>query len=250
MNCKNCNQKIKKIDTFCPRCGGKIIKDRISTKSLFSDFISTLGWDSNFLKTIRLLLYKPDLVLTEYIGGTRNKYTNPFSLYALLTALSLFIFTIYSDEYVQLNTFGIDQIPNTFASNVEYILNFQIKYYSIILFALLPVYSFISYIVFRKPFNFGEHLIINTYIASITAFLGVIFFLISISNDYNIYLSSSLIIPFFYYCFTYKRLNNLRFGSLLLKILKFIGVLIISYLIVIIAGVFVVLIVKDVEILK
>lgn len=240
MNCKNCNQKIRKIDAFCSRCGAKIIKERISTKSLSVDFVSSLGWDSNLIKTIRLLIIKPDLVITEYIGGTRNKYTNPFALYALLTALTVFIFTIYSDEYFQLNTFEIDFTP---ASNIEYMLNFIRNYYSIITFILLPFYSFISYVVFRKPFNYWEHLIINTYIGCVTAFLGIILILISISSS-NYYFNTlgSSILPFFYYCFTYKRLNNLSFGALLLKILKFIGALFILFLILIIATTFVVVI--------
>jgi len=73
MNCKNCKYKLETTDSFCKNCGAKIIKERTTLKSLLSSFLDALGWDSNFFITLRYLLYKPQIVLKEYINGTRKK---------------------------------------------------------------------------------------------------------------------------------------------------------------------------------
>ena len=104
MNCKNCKSEITENDSFCNNCGAKIIKERITIKSLFSNFLIALGWDSNFFITLRYLLYQPQIVFGEYTEGTRKKYTNPFSFFAIITAISLFIFSQYSEQLIQLST--------------------------------------------------------------------------------------------------------------------------------------------------
>ena len=84
INCKNCTFEIKEEDSFCKKCGAKIIKRRITVKSLFSNLLLVLGWDNNYFSTLRYLLYQPQVVLEGYIDGTRKKYANPFSFFAII----------------------------------------------------------------------------------------------------------------------------------------------------------------------
>ena len=76
MNCKNCKSVLNQKNIFCNECGAKIIKERITVKSLFSNLLNALGWDNNFFITLRFLLLKPQIIIKEYINGTRKKYTN------------------------------------------------------------------------------------------------------------------------------------------------------------------------------
>lgn len=254
--CKNCTYKINEKDSFCKECGAKIIKERITLNNLFSNLTVALGWDSNFFITLRFLLYKPHIVLKEYIDGTRKKFTNPFSFFVIIVAISLFTFNQYSDKYIQMSTdLNLQQteITEIELSNSENEFNgleifgfknpiefhkFQMKYYNFFAFLFLPFYTLIAFIVFRKPYNFGEHLVINTYLQSITILLGLILFLFSLIFGINMFGTGILILPFFYYCFAYKKLYKLTFGKLLLKILKFIGVFILLMLIPILIGFF------------
>lgn len=259
-NCKNCTLEINETDSFCKECGAKIIKERITIKGLFSNFLTALGWDSNFFITLRYLLYQPQIVFEEYINGTRKKYTNPFSFFAIMTAVSLFIFSQYSEKLIELSTnTNLQQtelIENTITENKEKnkdiemfgykneeefkkgVMEFQMKYYNLFAFLLLPIYTLIAFIVFRKPYNYGEHLVINTYIQSVTTLLGALLFIFSILIGFNFFGTGVMIVPFLYYCFAYKKLNKLTIGQLLLKILKFIGIFLLLMIIVVLIGFF------------
>lgn len=255
-NCKNCTFEIGENDGFCKNCGSKVIKNRISLKNILSNLIIALGWDNNFFKTLRYLLYQPQKVLKEYIDGTRKKYANPFSFFAILTAISLFTFNQYSEEFIKMSTeISIQQTEITTETlsqtasekaalevfgfeNPADFQGFILKYYNFFAFLFLPIYSLIAFFVFRKPYNFGEHLIINTYLQGISTFLGVLIFFLSLILDFNIFGTGILVLPFFYYCFAYKKLYNLTFGKLLLKILKFILVFVLLMIIPILIGFF------------
>jgi hypothetical protein len=258
MNCKNCNSELNQKDNFCGECGAKIVRERITIKSLFSNLLDSLGWESNFIITLRFLLYKPQIVFKEYINGTRKKYTNPFSFFAISLAISLFVFSQYSEQLIQLSSNPslqqTEMIESAESGDIKDISNkeifgyknqdeftkaimvFQMKYYNLFAFLLLPLYTLIAFLVFRKPYNYGEHLVINTYIQSILLFLSVIFFVFSLLTGINIFGIGPTILMFFYYLYAYRKLNELTFGQLILKILKFIGILLLLAVILLIIG--------------
>lgn len=256
--CKNCTLEINETDSFCKECGAKIIKERITVKSLFSNLLIALGWDSNFFITLRYLLYQPQKVLKEYISGTRKKYTNPFSFFAIMTALSLFTFSQFSEQFILMSTYSNIQqtevienkLPDPLAESSIYekygyknetefnqgLIRSQLKYYNLFAFLFLPIYTLISFLVFRKPYNFGEHLLINTYLQSITTFLSLLLFLLSLLLGINMFGAGIIILPFLFYSFAYKKLYKLTFGRLLLKILKFIGIFLLLMIIPVMIG--------------
>jgi hypothetical protein len=253
VNCKNCKSQITEDDNFCKICGAKVIKKRITIKSLFSNLLFALGWDSNFFITLRFLLSKPQTIIKEYINGTRKKYTNPFTFFAISLAISLFVFNQYSEQFIQMSTMADLQqteqsehilIPDNnkgykllgYKNQDEYMkanAEFQLKYHNLISFLFLPIFTLIAFFVFRKPYNYGEHLIINTYFLSITTFFGVLSFIFGLLTGINI-LFYSIFITFLYYSYAYKKVYELSFGQLILKILKFIGVLL---LVIIVLGI-------------
>ncbi len=257
MNCKNCNSKLNLKDNFCNECGAKIVRERITIKSLLSNLLVALGWDSNFFVTLRFLIYKPQMVIKEYISGTRKKYANPFTFFVISITISLFVFNQYSEQFIQMSTNTSSQQAEMTESeesgNVKdikskeifgyknqeefgkAIMKFQMKYYNLISFLYIPLFTLIAFFVFRKPYNYGEHLVINTYIISITTFLGILLFVFSLLTGINI-LYYATFITFLYYSYAYKKINRLTFGQLLLKILKFIAVLAIVFVISIIIG--------------
>ena len=249
MNCKNCKSELNLKDNFCKECGAKIIKERITVKSLFSNLLNALGWDSNFFITLRFLLSKPQIIIKEYINGTRKKYTNPFTFFAISLAISLFVFNQYSEQFILMSTATNIQQPNEienvststpnknnkgleilgYKNQAEFqkgIAEFQLKYYNLISFLYLPLFTLIAFLVFRKPYNYGEHLVINTYLSGIITFFSVLTFIFSLITKFNILLYASFF-TFIYYSYAYKKIYELSFGKLLLKILKFIGILLV-----------------------
>ncbi len=254
MNCKNCKSELNENDNFCNECGAKVIKERITVKSLLSHLLISLGWDSNFFITLRYLLSKPQTIIKEYINGTRKKYTNPFTFFAISLAVSLFVFNQYSEQFILMSTTTniqqtskLENVSTSITSNNEKgleifgfknqaefqksIAEFQLKYYNLISFLYLPLFTLIAFFVFRKPYNYGEHLVINTYFSGITTFFGVLCFIFSLITKFNI-LFYAIIFTFIYYSYAYKKIYELNFGKLLLKILKFIGILLLVIIIV------------------
>lgn len=104
-------------------------------------------------------------------------------------------------------------------------LKFTLKYFSVLVFLLLPLYGFISYLVFGKSFRYGQHLVINSYIQGFTFLTSVLIFVCSIYISPSIF-SYSVIFVLFDYLYVYGRLLKLGIGQLILKLLKFFLVLI------------------------
>lgn len=260
-NCKNCNATISEQDNYCNECGAKIIRERITLKSLFSHLLVALGWDSNFVITLRYLVYKPQVVIQEYINGTRKKFANPFSLLAIITAVSVFTFSQYSEQYKLMSkNLGTEQIeksetltPSIDKGNAkeapifgyknqdefnDSINVFSLKYYNLMAFFFLPFYTLIARIAFGKPYNFGEHLVTNIYLQSILSFLGLLSFILSLTISVNLFFNVIMLLPVLYYSYTYKKLYRLTFGQLLLRIFKFVGVILLLFLIPVLIGFF------------
>ena len=245
--CKNCLAEIQSSNDFCSACGARVVKERISVKNLFSSLVVVLGWDQAFFITLRHLLFRPKLVLANYINGTRKKYTNPFSFLVFFTAFSLLIFNQFVDEFVKMSsqinfqnnetvidiTSEEEQSNNAFQilgfeNEREYyraVATFQLKYGNLVTFLMLPLLSLISFWVFGKPYNFGEHLVINSYLQGVTSALGILLFVISMMFELNLFLTGSIALAFCYYCYAYAKLYQLNFGQLAVKIIAFIGII-------------------------
>ena len=89
MNCKNCNTNLSSDSDYCNKCGGKIIRNRLTIRNLFQHFSETfLNYDNKFLQTVKNLFVKPEDVIGSYGDGTRKKYINPISFFAISLTIS------------------------------------------------------------------------------------------------------------------------------------------------------------------
>ncbi len=257
MNCKNCHTQLADEARFCSHCGAKVINTRITSKLLFQDFVNNfLGWDNSFFKTIKTLLIKPDLVITDYLNGVRKRYMNPFVFIALGTAISLFIFNAYSDEYMKsyegvgnfYKELMVSLAGEEFVQSEEFqkslqeqneanraSAEFTIKYFNLMTFLFIPLYALISLLVFDRRYNFGEYIIITCYLQGLIMYFTIILFIISLYVNTSLFLYSFLLsIP--YYLYTFGRLMKLNIFKLFLKLLLFVLVTIALAIVLIIIG--------------
>ncbi|NOQ72609.1 MAG: DUF3667 domain-containing protein [Crocinitomix sp.] len=259
-NCKNCSQEIADSDKFCAQCGGKIIRERITFKTLISDaFWRAIGWDNKYLKTVRHLIIKPQVILSGYISGVRKRYVNPIAFFAIGMTISLITFNVFQDHYLELSGVGDVQIDKNFQLPDEPVISFGtgaaptetieaietqrqiaayiqksiLKYFNIYSFALLPLYTFVAFLVFRKKNNFTEHLIINAYLQGTLFLYTTLFFLLTLFALEGLYYYAALF-GVFYYTYAYGRLYKLGFWKSILYLLKFVGV---SLVLIILLGV-------------
>ncbi len=252
MDCKNCEKSVTPQTKFCDECGAKIINKRITFKNLIADlFNNAFGWDNRYFVTIRSLITSPHILFKEYINGTRKKYVNPFGFFAIGAAISLLAFNHFSEDYLslsrevnkkQMEAMNDVILPDTkndesLSDNVkkldqnevlkqqleqgEQVQKAILKYYNLFSFLLLPFYAIIAFLTFWKPYNYGEHLVINAYIQGFTFLLTTIFFLLSLVISGSIHFFG-LVGTIIYYTYAYIRLYNLSFGQVLIRLLKFV----------------------------
>ena len=258
MNCKNCQDPLEKDAQFCDNCGAKVITNRITFKFLLTELFALMGLDSLYFITLKKMFMAPQVVLNEYLTGVRKRYVNPFAYLAVGAALSLLVFNFFADDFIAIqksvnheNLAELQKVANRDLSLILDIsdlelqklkdqqraaqiqlqfqdlwMNLMLKYLNLIIFLFLPVYALISKWTYRKPYNYGEHIVMNAYLQGTTMYISIITFFIAMVSHPLVYTLSTLIY-FFYYLFAFSKLYNHSFKTSILKLLRFIGVLII-----------------------
>lgn len=247
MNCKNCQTDLLENFKFCNACGAKVVTQRITAKNLLSDiFQNALGWDNKYFSTIRSLILKPGILLREYLDGTRKKYVNPFTFLVIGMTLAIFTFNFFDERYIESNTnfqskqiewqsqwmnetLGIpllsEEVKKEQLESAEKSTRFTLKYFNILVVLTLPLYSLLTFLVYRKPYNYGEHIVINSYIQGVSFISISILFLISLVTHPLVYISNSLLLLIFY-TYVYGKLYRLSIGQSLLKVFIFLALLV------------------------
>lgn len=246
-NCKNCGNSIE-TSNFCSKCGAKKITKRITFKNLFQEFVDRFfNLDNSFVKTFVHLFTKPEDVIDGYIHGLRKRYINAFGYFAIsLTVLSLFTFLL-EDRLFELIT-----VSNTEpqAEVNKAVMDFMVKYQTILNFLSIPLLAIVSKIVFYnyKKYNFTEHLVIYLYAYShIVAIISLLFIPITLLGVSMQFTFLQFPIYVIYIGYVLKRLYNLSFKSILLKTLLFFVVSFGLYFIISAATIFIMIITGSID---
>lgn len=249
MQCKNCEYSLETSNKFCPNCGAKIIHHRLTLKNLWSDFSERfLNYDNSLFNTMKHMFTKPEVVIENFIGGTRKKYLNVFNYFALAITITGFITfislkfypEIYKEAMNVMSSFQETQAQKDMMSNT---LSGFFDYQSLFYFLTIPVLALISKIVFYnyKKYNYTEHTVIYLYAYSHTLVVINFTYIISLFINKDVFSYFTLLsIPFsvLYIAYILKRLFKLTFKQILLKTLLFLLVGIIFYIgIIIIVGI-------------
>ena len=86
--CLNCGTECG--GRYCPECGQSLAVGRLTAKNL-AEYCSAglLRVNSTFFRTMGNLLVRPWMVVKNFIGGKRVRYTPPFLMLVLLVSYSL-----------------------------------------------------------------------------------------------------------------------------------------------------------------
>ncbi|MBZ0327549.1 MAG: DUF3667 domain-containing protein [Altibacter sp.] len=243
MVCKNCKVALLEQNNYCPNCGGKVIRKRINFRNLLNDFgAQFLNYDNKFLQTFIALFTQPNDVIGSYIQGTRKKYVNVISYFAIaitLSGLQIFILNKFFPEVLDLSTVTAKGTEDFSKKNLEFINEYQ----SLVMMLYVPLYALLARLVFlkNKKFNYTELLVIFAYILSqisiISAVITVIFALFGVSIGSMALFLLPLQIIYSAYCL--KALYTLSAEGIILKTLMFLVILgVCFFLFAMIMGVF------------
>lgn len=254
MTCKNCKTNLILESDYCYKCGGKIIRNRLTIKSLFKHFGETfLNYDNKFLQTFIHLFTKPENVIGGYINGVRKKHVNVISYFAIaltLTGIEWYILNNYFPDLVDISNLAIgkgQQLTNDTFKVIQ-------EHLSIIMMLFVPAYALISRIVFfnKKDFNYTEHVVIFMYVLAQLSIFGAILNLlgvfIGIPIGKLVYINLPLQIIYSAYCL--KRLYKLSLTDIFLRTLLFVGVFLIFYVLAIISTIAIIFLVKGSDFFK
>ena len=264
--CKNCGNKFS--GKFCNLCGEKVYTDHDKTlKHFFEEaFHFITHFDSKFLKTVKLVFFKPGFVSKEISGGARKKYFKPVSLFLIGVVIYL-LFPVLrgmnihiSSHLGQYNTLGITfpekwvlaKIAAQYLSEEQFVELFEnksAKISKLLLFIIIPFTGILLKLLFnRKRKYYFDHFTLSAEINTFNLYFnflivpvivnivyGVASFWGGLSSDYgdNLYVTGFLLLLFIWYVTAaLQRFYELRTWHAFLKSLLFlVGHTIIVYLI-------------------
>jgi hypothetical protein len=256
MDCKNCKNSLSDSDGFCSQCGSRIIGTRLTFKFFLKEFLErVLSLDNKLLKTFWHLIIKPDQVIKNYIGGVRKRYLEPFGYLLISITLSGISILLMRESTVNALTNLNQNQSEAFVEYFASMMNFIYDYNAFITALIIPLYALISWIVFynKKMFNYVEHVIIYLYSTAqfsiVNTAIFSIFYFTGVAFD-NTTMTVTLLVSVIYNAYILTRLFKLTGIQLIIKVLYFIAVLTVLYLIFgVITGI-IMLLTMDMETIK
>lgn len=255
MNCKNCDTSLSKLINYCPLCGAKIVKKRLTIRNLTADVSEQfLNIDNKFLKTFLHLFTKPEIVIDGFINGTRKKYINVIQYLAIsltLLGLQLFILNKFYPDFFNAVLAGSQDYfamyPEESRPKME---EFMTNYYtfinefqSLIYVIGIPITAFVTRLTFLKEklYNFTEHIVINTYItAQYVVFSFFTYLLFAIFNlNISVLVTLSLLLYILYYGFVFYKTHKLSVVTIFLRFMLSIAIISSIFLLIFIVGIIV-----------
>src|SRR3977135_4569977 len=88
-HCENCGAELH--GHYCSNCGQAAVDYHRSFRHVIVDVLdSFLNWDSKFVRSIGLLLWKPGWLTNQFLEGRRVRFVHPLRLY-LLVSIAFFL---------------------------------------------------------------------------------------------------------------------------------------------------------------
>jgi len=215
MNCKNCDSSLRTDYSFCPDCGAKVIRNRITAKNLWYDVVERyFNLDNTFLRTVLHLFTQPEIVIGGYINGIRKKYLNPISYLGIAITLSGVIVFIIQKFYGEAISF--DNQANSAAFTKKW-GEFAFDYNAFMFLLYFPALAIPAYLLLNKvKYNLSEYVLVFVYTMShysIVTFgisLGV---LLINAESYMGYGQISLLAMLVYNLYVVQRINKFNVGA-------------------------------------
>src|ERR1700674_416339 len=83
-HCENCGAELH--GHYCSKCGQAAVDYHRSFRHVIVDVLdSFLNWDSKFVRSIGLLLWRPGWLTNQFLEGRRVRFVHPLRLYLLIS---------------------------------------------------------------------------------------------------------------------------------------------------------------------
>jgi hypothetical protein len=239
MECKNCSNILQTDSNFCPNCGAKVIRYRLTFKNLWHEVIEGFfDLDNTFFRTFIHLFTKPAEVIDGYISGIRRKYLNPISYLGIaltLSGLTIFLMQKVFDVNMDLDVFNQGVNPALYQKIMPIIMDFS----SLVFVLFIPIFGIAGWLTFnKKGYVYSEYLIVLLYSLahwSIVSFPISLIVIIFAPNDYMELSTIMLPAMIAYSIYVMQRINKFTAGKFILRMCLFLILAFIGYLGIVIA---------------
>lgn len=224
MTCKNCGDTLRTDFLYCPKCGGKVIRNRITIKNLWTDILERyFNLDNTFVNTFVHLFTKPEVVIEGYIQGLRRKYLNPISYLGIaltLSGIQIFLMTRFMDS-IDFSVYD-NQLQMEFQRKLTaFVMDFQ----SLITIMFIPLMAISAWLCFdEKKYNFAERTIIFMYSLShftTTIFIPTILILLWAPENYMTFSFLGILAMLIYNGYVISRISKSKGLALIARLLFF-----------------------------
>ncbi len=95
-DCLNCGAQVQ--GRYCHICGQENVVPKETFWHMVTHFFYDIThFDSSFFRTVRVLLFKPGFLSSEYINGRRASYLHPIRMYVFMSAIFFLFFFSFVD---------------------------------------------------------------------------------------------------------------------------------------------------------
>ncbi len=224
MQCKNCSNNLRTDYSYCPDCGAKVIRNRLTVKNLWGDVIERyFNLDNTFLKTFKHLFTQPHTVIAGYIGGIRRKYLNPISYLGISITLSglLVFFMRRNSAEMDMDILGTGTSMTWQTKMWDMVLDYQAIFFVL----YIPMMAISGWLNFQtQKYNFSERVVIFMYTLaqySLAIFIPSLLILVIMPGNYMIFSFVALIFMYAYSAYVIKNVSKDKGLELWSKVIIF-----------------------------
>lgn len=215
--------------------------ERITFQHLWGSVKSVLNFEKGLPFTLWQFLIRPGKASQEYLFEDRKKYMDPIKFLFLAVAIGTYIMLNYipATDFFPPDAFGEIDKGVEILEKLSQLLG---KYYNILLFLNVPVYAFMSWLLFKqKGWYFTEHLAINAFLYGTVTYMMPLILIVPTAYRADATGVMSILISL-YYLFAYKKIfeddwfNSLAKGVLAIICASFLFFMFIFFVMGIVAG--------------
>jgi Protein of unknown function (DUF3667) len=231
-NCQNCQQVI--TENFCGNCGQKKYK-RIDRKYIWDEVqYSLLHTNKGFLYSVKNILKNPGKAARDFIDGNRVNHYKPILLAFVLSGISAFIsFKVIGMNNIMRQIYAKEKYSGLMNDMFSYVASYS----SFIMLLLIPLFAIFTFLVFRKwGQNYYEHVVMNAFGLSFYTLTNIIIFypiMYLLRDRIEVFawltMVSMAFIPFILAWFYRGFYSEKKLGSIILKVLLILFLIMVAY---------------------
>ncbi len=164
-NCKNCEGLLAPEHQYCATCGqqrGSPLQFQAFLAAFLKDYFT---FDSKIFRSLKPLLFKPGVLVTEFLAGRRVRYIAP---------LRIFLFS--SIIFFLLLGLGVGRSSEALGSELDFF--FEVILPKLVLL-FLPLFALLVQLFFGTRAGYLKHFLFSTYLHSFIFILGILYWSVS-----------------------------------------------------------------------